>query len=169
MKPGRRHRYFLCYKATGIQDDLLASASMRSLLCVLASVAVAAAVPYQEYILAPPSRTVHPVSVHSHHGSLSSSNTLVGGPSSKTSIILNGFNSSITYDFGKNIGGWVNLDVSSHKGSVGVTFSESSLWISSEHCDATADAGFNETLVFNITHAGHYSAPNDQERVASAI
>ena len=128
---------------------------------VLALVATVAAisVPYQEYILAPSSRTVRPATTFRQHGSLSFENAGRG-------LILNTHNSSVTYDFGKNIAGWVNLDVLSHTGSIGITFSESSLWVSSEACDATADAGLDAPLIFNITHPGRYSAPRDRERGA---
>ena len=139
---------------------------MRSPLpLLLCAAAVVGAVPYQEYILAPPSRTVRPSKVFRQHGSVSSQTALLSnhGPS-PGGLVLNGFNSSVTYDFGKNIAGWVNLDVSSHSGSVGVTFSESSLWVSSGASDATADAGLDSPLVFNITRPGHYNAPTDRER-----
>ncbi|KAI0762539.1 bacterial alpha-L-rhamnosidase domain protein [Fomes fomentarius] len=113
---------------------------MRSPILLVLGLAstVIAAVPYQQYILAPSSRVQ----------------------------VLRGFNTSVTYDFGKNIAGLVHLDVLSRRGSVGVSFSESSLWVSSAACDATADAGLDSLLVFNITHPGHYNATRDQERGA---
>ncbi|EIW64903.1 bacterial alpha-L-rhamnosidase domain protein [Trametes versicolor FP-101664 SS1] len=132
----------------------------------LFAASAAAAIPYQQYILAPSSRTVRPVSIFRQHGSLSSPTALLDAKHSGNGLVLDAFNSSVTYDFGKNIGGWVNLDLSSASGSIGVTFSESSLWVSSEACDATADAGLDAPLVFNITQAGHYEAPSDKERGA---
>ncbi|KAI0670135.1 bacterial alpha-L-rhamnosidase domain protein [Trametes maxima] len=139
---------------------------MRSLFLLAVSVAAAtAAVPYEQYILAPPSRTLRPVSVFRQHGPLSSPNSLLGHSRAHGhNLILDGYNSSVTYDFGKNIAGWVNLEVNSHNGSIGVTFSESSLWVSSSGSDATADAALDAPLVFNVSHAGHYQAPNEKER-----
>ncbi|KAI0824104.1 bacterial alpha-L-rhamnosidase domain protein [Trametes gibbosa] len=136
--------------------------ALDSLLLLVAS--TAAAVPYQQYILAPSSRTVRPVSVFRQHGSLSSPTGLLDNSRGGKGLVLNTFNSSVTYDFGKNIAGWVNLDLSSHTGSVGVTFSESSLWVSSQNSDATADAGSDAPLVFNISRSGHYQAPSEKER-----
>ncbi|KAI0359164.1 bacterial alpha-L-rhamnosidase domain protein [Trametes cingulata] len=129
-------------------------------------VAVAATVPYQQYILAPPSRTVRPVAVFRQHGAASSPDALLDShlETNKQGLVLHGRNSSVIYDFGKNIAGLVNLGLSSDHGSVGVTFSESSLWVSSEASDATADVGLDSPLVFNITRAGHYQAPPKKER-----
>ncbi|KAH9853159.1 bacterial alpha-L-rhamnosidase domain protein [Lenzites betulinus] len=140
---------------------------MRALTCLLLLVAsAAAAIPYQQYILAPPSRTIRPVSVFRQHGSISSPNGLLEHSQGGKGLVLNAFNASVTYDFGKNIGGLVNFDLTSHAGSVGVTFSESSLWVSPQACDATADAGLDTVLVFNISKSGHYEAPAEKERGA---
>ncbi|KAI0359162.1 bacterial alpha-L-rhamnosidase domain protein [Trametes cingulata] len=147
------------------------SCSVRRMRCLLSSavwfVAVAAAVPYQQYILAPASRTLRPVTVFRQHGAVSSPDALlqahnVGGDG----LVLSTFNDSVTYDFGKNIAGWVNLQTSSGNGTIGVTFSESSLWVSSAASDATADSGLDAPLVFNITATGRYEAPWEKERGA---
>ncbi|KAH9890934.1 alpha-L-rhamnosidase domain protein [Cubamyces lactineus] len=136
--------------------------------CALYAVVRTAATPYQDYILAPSSRTIRPVSIFRQHGSVQSSETLLisQGQDAGTHLTLNGYNASVTYDFGKNIAGWVNFDTSSHSGSVGVTFSESSLWVSSAASDATADSGLDAPLVFNLTRSGHHEAPQDKERGA---
>ena len=121
-----------------------------------------AAVPYEEYILAPSSRTIRPTSVYLSSGSLSSDHALLDGQvSSGQSLTLDAFNSSVTYDFGKNIGGWINFNTTSSSGSVGFTFAESSIWASSETCDATLAQGetLDTPLVFNITGASQYSPP----------
>ncbi|TBU39944.1 Six-hairpin glycosidase [Dichomitus squalens] len=124
-----------------------------------------AAVPYQQYILAPPSRTLRPVAVRLQSGSLSAATDLLDSQVS-LSLILDTFNSSVTYDFGKNVAGSVNFNTTSNGGALGFTFTESSLWISPEASDATADAGSDAPLVFNLTAAGHYAAPTDRERGA---
>ncbi|RPD81754.1 bacterial alpha-L-rhamnosidase domain protein [Lentinus tigrinus ALCF2SS1-7] len=139
------------------------------LVLTLVSLAVvtAAAVPYHQYILSPSSRTVRPVAIYAQHGPLTSEAALLEGhhPSGQ-SLVLDVFNSSVTYDFGKNIAGLVNLDVTSQNGSIGVTFTESSLWVSSSVCDATAGTWDDPPLVFNITSPGSYEAPRDKERGA---
>ncbi|CDO72451.1 Glycoside Hydrolase Family 78 protein [Trametes cinnabarina] len=142
-----------------------------ALLCLtsltLLSSVVTAVIPYQQYILAPASRTIHPVSIFRQTGSVSSANSLLGArKTGGSALTLETFDSSATYDFGKNIAGWVNLNVSSPTGSIGITFSESSMWVSSAACDATADSGLDASLVFNISTPGHYEAPWDKERGA---
>ena len=133
---------------------------------VAAGAATVNAVPYQEYILAPSSRTVRPVSVFRQDGpSTSPEALLANNTGSGESLVLGAFNASVTYDFGKNVAGWVNVNVSSGA-SVGFTFTESSLWVSSWACDSIADAGPDEPLVFNVTTPGHFAAPTDKERGA---
>ncbi|KAF2657971.1 glycoside hydrolase family 78 protein [Lophiostoma macrostomum CBS 122681] len=136
---------------------LLASLTVFSLL------SLSIAIPYEEYILAPGSRTVYPVSVHNSNGSVSDPSSLTS--SSGSSVFSN--DAATSYDFGKNIAGVVTLTISSVSDSnqaIGVTFSESSFWVSNKSCDATADAGKDETLWFNVTGPGNYTAPRDKER-----
>ncbi|KAJ5179241.1 hypothetical protein N7492_002451 [Penicillium capsulatum] len=108
-----------------------------------------AAVPYSNYILAPASRHLRPTSVHQIKGSVSNAKALTqpsGGAIFKDI-------SSVTYDFGKNIAGLVSLDIgsaSSESAYLGVTFTESSLYIRSEASDATADAGLDSPLWFHV-------------------
>lgn len=117
---------------------------------LLASLACAARVPYAGYILAPASRDLVPVSVHQVNGSVTNPKALT--QSSGESTTLHGV-SSVTYDFGKNVAGLVSLEVGSASSSsafLGVTFSESSLYASSEASDATADAGLDTPLWFAV-------------------
>ncbi|PIL33097.1 hypothetical protein GSI_04546 [Ganoderma sinense ZZ0214-1] len=142
-----------------------------SLSLLLFAVGATAAVPYQEYILAPSSRTIRPTAVHLRNGSVSSETALLdsGVPTEgqrHVRLILGPFNSSVTYDFGKNIAGWVNFNTTSDAGTLGVTFSESSLWVSSKACDGTRAQNLDAPMVFNITGAGHYAAPTIMERGA---
>lgn len=123
----------------------------------------ASAIPYSEYILAPTSRTIYPVSVHSSNGSVSNAESLTS--SSGNAVFQD--DSATAYDFGKNIAGVVTLTIGSVSDAdqyIGVTFSESSLWVSNASCDATADAGKDETLWFQVTGPGQYTAPRDKER-----
>ena len=47
---------------------------------------------------------------------------------------------------------------------IGLTYTESSLWISGEGCDATADAGIDEALWFHVTGPGNYTVERKHER-----
>ena len=138
---------------------------MNSLLrfSVLAFVSWAIAIPYEEYILAPKSRTLHPFSVHSSNGSVSNPESLSASPGS---AVFEG-DSATAYDFAINIAGVVTLEiglVSNAEQYIGVTFSESSLWVSNGSSDATADAGKDETLWFHVPGPGRYTAPREKER-----
>lgn len=102
---------------------------------------------FSEYILAPDSRTIYPAAIHRVNGSVSNADSLLSSPNGNA--ILTG-NSSITFDYTKNIGGIVSVTVSSSDlppdTVLGVTFTESSLWINGQACDATADAGLDTPL-----------------------
>ena len=143
--------------------------NMRLILpALLLVLGAAAAVPYEQYILTPSSRLVRPTSVYLRSGSVSSEYALLDGDvSSSQGLALDAYNSSVTYDFGKNIAGWINFNTTSDSGSAGFTSAESSLWVSSETSDATLAAGqLDGPLVFNITGAGHYSPPLEKQRGA---
>lgn len=134
-----------------------------SFLSTAALATTSVAIPYDEYILAPRSRTLHPVSVHTTNGSVSNPESLTSANGSST---FDG-DAATSYDFGINIAGVVSLNVRSVSDSsqyIGVTFSESSLWVSNASSDATADAGKDETLWFHVTAPGRYTAPRDKER-----
>ena len=134
-----------------------------SVLSTAALFAPTLAIPYDEYILAPRSRTLHPVSVHNTNGSVSNPESLTSANGSST---FDG-NAAISYDFGINIAGVVSLSIGSVSDSsqyIGVTFSESSYWVSNASSDATADAGKDETLWFHVTEPGKYTAPREKER-----
>lgn len=106
---------------------------------------------------------MNPVSVHSSNGSVSNPESLTR-PSG--SSVFEG-DSATAYDFGINIAGIVTLTVGAISGDgqrIGVTFSESSLWISNKSSDATADIGKDETLWFKLNGTGRYTAPLDKLR-----
>src|SRR5579872_5567736 len=83
--------------------------------------------PWQQYNLAPASRTVSPVAVYATSGSIANpSNVLSGQPTT-----ISGSGSYIILDFGKEVGGYTSLTFSGSSDanqSVGLTFSESSLY-----------------------------------------
>ncbi|KAL4889986.1 Six-hairpin glycosidase-like protein [Aspergillus ambiguus] len=124
-------------------------------------------VPYEDYILAPTTRELIPSAVSQVNGSITNAAHLTRSKYANTSF--NGI-SSVTYDFGQNIGGIVSLDigsVSSEDAFLGVTFTESSLWISHEACDGTADAGLDSPLWFSVGNGpGTYSAEKKHTRGA---
>ncbi|KAI4694496.1 hypothetical protein J4E81_006715 [Alternaria sp. BMP 2799] len=136
-----------------------------SLVSLAAVVPVAlASIPYSQYILAPKSRTLHPVSVHSTNGSVTHPESLTGANGSS---VFTG-EAATAYDFGINIAGLVTVTIGSVNSSsseyIGVTFSESSLWVSNRSSDATADAGKDETLWFHVNGTGRYTAPREKVR-----
>ena len=120
------------------------------------------AVPYTEYILTPTSRTVYPVSVYNVNGTVDNAEAVTSN-----GVATFRGQSAMTYDFGKNIGGIVSFNVSAIEGQnqhIGVSFTESSLWISSEGCDATADASVDEALWWQVKAGGSYSADKKHQR-----
>ncbi|THX36416.1 bacterial alpha-L-rhamnosidase domain-containing protein [Aureobasidium pullulans] len=128
----------------------------------------AAASKYDEYILAPSSRTLHPKAVYQDkvNGTITGASSLAGD--SKGSAVFSGI-SAVTYDFGVNIGGLVSLTVGnktdfSNNQSIAITYSESSQWISGIACDATQDSGMDEALWFYPSGPGEVSVDRQHER-----
>ncbi|KAF2194219.1 glycoside hydrolase family 78 protein [Zopfia rhizophila CBS 207.26] len=121
---------------------------------------------YQDYVLAPASRTLHPVSVYKVNGTVSGAQSLVMG-SLGSAVFHN--KSALTLDYGKNIAGVVSLligDASAAMQGIGITFSESSLWISGLGSDATAESGIDEILWIRPTSPGTYTVSREHERGA---
>ncbi|KAF7871734.1 hypothetical protein EAF04_003841 [Stromatinia cepivora] len=125
-----------------------------------------AAVPYEEYILTPNTRTLIPVSVYNVNGSVINPEALTGTGCSSSAKFAS--SSAVTYDFEKNIAGIVSFNVDSINGDgdqfIGISFTESSLWINENGCDATADAGIDEALWFSVTSGGFYKAETQHQR-----
>lgn len=135
---------------------------MQATLVVLA----AAEVQFSEYILASSSRTIRPVSVRQTGGDVQAADALVD-LTSQSSATFNGPDSYVTLDFGKNIAGSVGFQIDSLEGDdedIGITFTESSEWISAEYCDATQDEGVDLPLRFNLTGTGLYQADKAHQR-----
>lgn len=125
---------------------------------------LAQAIPYDQYILAPSSRTLKPISVYNVNGTVTGADFVTEG---KTGSLSFQGESAVTFDYAKNIAGIVTLNVSSVSDAsqfVGLTFSESSLWISGLYSDATADAGRDEIYWFHITAPGVYTVDADHGR-----
>jgi hypothetical protein len=122
-----------------------------------------AASPYSQYIYTPEKRTILPVSVHNINGTCDGAASLTSPPGAAKF----GPASTVTYDFGKNVAGIVSFNVTSVTGSeeyIGISFSESSLWINSEGCDATADAGLDVALWWKVAANSQYTAAKEFQR-----
>ena len=119
---------------------------------------------YAEYILTPSSRTIYPASVYNVNGTVISAAglTKAGGATTFAG------SSAVTYDFGKNVAGIVSFDFNTSAGAqteyIGISFTESSLWINSEGCDATADAGIDQALWYLVSGKGHRQASKEHQR-----
>ena len=93
-----------------------------------ATTTAAAASPWSAYVLAPSSRIVAPVAVRATTGTTQNANNLLGGDTA----MMSGRGSSITLDFGKEVGGLVSVtfpEAGSASESVGLAFTESSDYI----------------------------------------
>lgn len=128
-------------------------------------------IPYSEYILAPSSRTVSPVSVYQLNGTVDNARGLTGN----STAILRGSkyrgtegNSSVTLDFGINIAGQVSLRAGNSTNSsaaIWLTFTESSLWVSSYASDAVSDHGLDEPIPLYVGHGpGTYTVAREYAR-----
>ena len=140
---------------------------MHLITSLLLPALVAASVSYENYIIAPSSRDLIPSSVYQVNGSVTNAKGLT--QSTGKGATFNGV-SSVTFDFGKNIAGLVSLEVgsaSSPSAFLGVTFTESSLYISSEASDGTADSGLDSPLWFQVGKgAGTYTPDHKHLRGA---
>lgn len=127
---------------------------------------VLSATRYAEYILAPESRTIYPASIRRTNGTVSNAQSLVAGTNGSATLAGN---SSITFDYGKNIGGVVSVTVGSAPSDavLAITFTESSLWINGQASDATADAGLDSPLWLPVGGGpGTYSVAREFDRGA---
>ena len=140
---------------------------LSSLLFVLVNAlyfSVVQAIPYDQYILAPPSRILHPIAVYKINGTVTNAESVTEG-NSGTLVFQD--ESAVSYDYSKNIAGVVSINVTNVSDAdqyIGITFSESSLWISGLYSDATADAGRDEALWFHVTAPGVYTVDAEHER-----
>ena len=135
-------------------------------ICLLAGLLIqlcTCASPFSSYIYTPSKRTILPVRVHNINGTATNAASLTKPPGSAK---ISG-KSAITYDFGKNVAGIVSFNVSTVSGAenyIGISFSESSLWINSEGCDATADAGLDVALWWKVSANSQYTADKKFQR-----
>jgi len=128
------------------------------------SIPVVRSVPYSEYIHAPSQRDLAPISVHRVNGTVSNAAGIT--TTGNGTAVFSGV-SGVTYDYSKNIAGLVSFVVDGVSGGdqfIGLSYTESSLWISSNSSDSTQDWGLDEVLWFKITGPGRYAVDDDHDR-----
>ncbi|KUJ20790.1 bacterial alpha-L-rhamnosidase domain protein [Mollisia scopiformis] len=140
-----------------------------SFLSLLLAAHLTTAIPYSKYILAPSNRTLHPASIHRINGTITNASSLLSN-SSTTGHATFHPNSSITFDYLQNIAGVVSVTVlssTSPDAFIGLTYTESSLWINKQASDATAPAGLDEVLWLPVGKGpGTYTVERWHERGA---
>ena len=113
--------------------------------------------PWTSYILAPPTRTVAPVSV-SASGTAGDAGAYTG-----QTLRLNGSGASATFDFGKEVAGIVSLTFASASDTaqaVGLSFSESSQYVGPASDLSTGGPGvIDGALAAHVTAASTYTMP----------
>jgi hypothetical protein len=111
--------------------------------------------------LSPTSRTVRPTAIHSTAGSVANPQNVLSGQPTRVS----GTNSSITLDFGKEVGGIATLSFGATSGGqrVGLAFTESSLYIG-RTSDASSGGNADGAIYGNATTNGTYVMPASRLR-----
>ena len=130
-------------------------------------VSLTAAQDFAEYILAPADRAVAAEAVYESRGTVTNADALCASGAGGDGTTFLAVNSSVTVDFGKNIAGTVQFDVLNVTGTdefVGFTFTESSMWISPDHCDSGTSALYDSPLWFSIPSTGQYAATKERQR-----
>lgn len=130
---------------------------------LFACISVTHAAQYEEYILAPSSRTLHPVSVYQVNGTVTGAESLAN--ESTGSVTFTDI-SSVAYDFGKEIGGVVSFTIGQVDPDqfIGITFAESSLWVSSGGSDGSATTRYDTVYWIQPSGPGDYALPPEWER-----
>lgn len=119
---------------------------------------IAATNPWNAFNRAPTSRTLVPISVFNTSGTVKNASALLSGSATR----LTGNGSSITVDFGKEVGGIVTVTFSgtgAENQSVGLAFSESSLFVGTGS-DASNGGTVPDGAIFGtMGGAGNYAMP----------
>jgi hypothetical protein len=111
--------------------------------------------------LSPTSRTVRPTAVHGTFGSVTSPQNVLAGQPTR----IAGTNSSITVDFGKEVGGIATLSFGATSGGqrVGLAFTESSLFVG-RASDASNGGSVDGAIFGNAATNGTYVMPTARLR-----
>jgi len=113
--------------------------------------------------LSPTSHTVAPVSVYGTSGTVSNATALLSGGDTQ----LTGNGSSVTLDFGKDVGGQITLDfggASDASQTVGLAFSESSEFVGESSDASNGGSGADGALYAAVSANGTYTVPADKLR-----
>jgi hypothetical protein len=117
-----------------------------------------AARPWDAYNLAPASRTVTPVRVTRTTGTVSGASTILHG----RPVTLTGTGSSITLDFGKEVGGLVSLHFTGAGAAgqrLGLAFSESSQYIGPDSDASNGGSGSDGAVYADVTPGSDWTVP----------
>ena len=125
--------------------------------------AIAAVNPGDAYNLSPTSRTLAPLTVYTTNGTVSNPNNVLSGQATR----LTGNGASVTLDFGKDVGGITTLSfagASDASQSIGLAFSESSLYVGTTSDASNGGNGTDGAVITAVTGAGTYTVPSAQLR-----
>jgi len=126
------------------------------------ALALAATTPGDVYNYSPTTRTLAPVAIYTTAGTVSNASNLLSGQATR----LTGNSSSVTVDFGKEVGGLITLTFagsSDASQSVGLAFSESSINVG-DNSDASSGGGADGAIYAAVAGAGTYTMPGDKLR-----
>jgi Bacterial alpha-L-rhamnosidase 6 hairpin glycosidase domain len=110
------------------------------------------------YILSPSSRTLEPVAVAETHGQVVDPASVLSGEATE----LRGHGSYVVLDFGKEVGGIISLQfgsASDTQQSLGLAFSESSLYTGMESDHSDSGGGGDGYLSVDVVPNGSYVVP----------
>jgi hypothetical protein len=113
--------------------------------------------------LRPPSRTLIPVAVYTTHGTVENPQNLLAGKPTR----LVGSGSYLTLDFGKEVGGIGTLHfaaVSNPNQTVGLAFTESSLYVGTNSDASNGGPGPDGAIYAPASGSGNWTMPADKLR-----
>jgi hypothetical protein len=166
-QPGEGMRR-LSARRTATLTTLIVLAALLPAGAVPGQITAAAAAPPPGAIealnLSPTSRTVRPTAVYRTTGSVSNPQSVLSDQATR----ISGTNSSITLDFGKEVGGLVTLSygaASDGGQQVGLAFSESSQYVGNDSdVSATHEGRGDGALTAGAPSNGSYTMPNQYLR-----
>ncbi len=139
-----------------MKNSLFVVVTVVAIVGTCSTSAGATSAPWDQYNLAPSSRTVGPVSVFTASGSIVNPSSVLSGQ--PTTIMGN--NSYIVLDFGKEVGGYISLTFSASSGSnesVGIAFSESSLYVGTNSDSSNGSSSPDGALTAPVPGASTYT------------
>ncbi|SFE08406.1 alpha-L-rhamnosidase [Actinacidiphila alni] len=121
---------------------------------------------WDAFNLSPASRTVRPVAVYTLTGTVRDPEALVGkGHGAAKATRITGKGSSVTFDFGKEVGGFVTLSFGRDgetNQTIGLTYAELSNFVSASSSDGSNGGSNNEPAVqYAVTPGGRISTDKD--------